>query len=315
MEITRILPPQWEHVAWGSSMYVNSTTIPFVPPDIQYAYRVVKGQSDLGVRKTYERNGDGSQTINFLEYNQGYGIVDSTHIKVFATDLGSGKEFLVVEWNPRNKPLGNVESPYAEEVRKGGVSWTVKAPTDVAEDSDSSRILSVTLNGVPAGTDYDFRVFSGDTDLGTRYVGGPKADNTLTINLKEYNNGQGISSQLITKVLVVDRDIGGRGTLVAARWPSDTGRDVLPPQPERPDPSHSGGDEGKVMSSEADSSQPISVVPSSQQRGVSTPSLLPALSLPLPRSTTRRFFCFTFKRSPSDPEKKLRWWQRFRSRL
>ncbi|KJA26557.1 hypothetical protein HYPSUDRAFT_278504 [Hypholoma sublateritium FD-334 SS-4] len=42
MDIIQNLPPQWEHVPWGGNMYVNSTTIPFVPSDKQYTYRIVK---------------------------------------------------------------------------------------------------------------------------------------------------------------------------------------------------------------------------------------------------------------------------------
>lgn len=325
MDIIQGLPPQWEHVPWGGSMYVNSTTIPFVPADTQYTYRVVKGQSDLGTRKTYERNPDGSQTINFMEYNSGYGVIDSTHLKVFATDSKSGREFLAVEWNPRNKPLGNIESQYAKEVRGGGVSWMMAS----AATDNSSRIVSVTLKSVLANTRYDFRIFSGDTDLGARYVGPPMADNTLTINLKEYNHGEGIPSESLIKVLVIDKDIRGMGTFVAARWPSDTSRDIQLPR--LPDLPPAGVVEGTIP--DTNTFQPVPTPSSQQPAALPPPSMLPLApqqltppsqalpsapglpSLPsLPRSD-RDFLCFHFKHSSHNPEKNPGWWQRFRSRF
>ena len=330
MDIIHALPPQWEHVPWGSSMYVNSVTIPYVPSDKQYTYRVVKGQSDLGTKKTYERNPDGSQTINFLEYNSGYGIIDSTHVKVFATDSQSGREFLAVEWNPRNKPLGNVESQYAKEVRGGGINWTI-APADAGTNDSSSRVVSVTLNGAPADADYDFRVISGDTDLGARYIGQPQAGNTLTIDLKAFNHGAGISSESLIKVLVMDRDIKGIGTFVAARWPSDTSRDIQLPQPSALPPAGVVGD----TISDPTSSQAVSTAPSSQPPAALPPANMlplpsrksnpPSQALPaapglpsvhsLPRSN-RRFLCLPIKRSSSRySEKRTGWWQRFKSRF
>ncbi|KAF9472453.1 kinase-like protein [Pholiota conissans] len=315
MDIFQSLPPQWEHVPWGGSMYVNSTTFLFIPTDKQYTYRVVKGTSDLGVRKTYERNPDGSQTINFLEYNEGFGIIDSTHIKVFATDSGNGREFLAVEWNPRNKPLGNVESQYAKEVRAGSVSWTLM-PADATHDS---RIALVTLKCAVANVDYEFRVYSGDNDLGARYVGRPDADKTLTINLMDYNNGEGISAQLPIKLLILDRDIRGRGTLVAARWPSDTSRDILL----APSPDPSPTDSAEDIANSA-SSQPASTAPSSRQHvtlplTIASPPLQrsppPSLSMH-PSSLRKRFLCFSFTRSTTpDLEKNRGWWHRFISRF
>jgi len=61
----------------------------------------VKGDNDFGIRPTYTRNTDGSQTINFLlEYNQGYGIDDIIPIKVYAVDPDEGEaETLIAKWD------------------------------------------------------------------------------------------------------------------------------------------------------------------------------------------------------------------------
>jgi immunomodulatory protein Fve len=81
---------------------IDVLTIPEPPSDREYEYRVVKGDVDLGIKPTYNRNGDGSQSVNLLEYNRGYGISDRTPIKVYAVgqdDAGQMEETLVAQWN------------------------------------------------------------------------------------------------------------------------------------------------------------------------------------------------------------------------
>ncbi|EMD41188.1 lectin FIP-fve [Gelatoporia subvermispora B] len=84
-------------------VYFDHVTLPGVPTDKAYQYRVVKGDLDLGTRPTYELNKDGSQTINLLEYNKGYGIHEETPINVFVVDPEDGMETLVAEWKPKSR--------------------------------------------------------------------------------------------------------------------------------------------------------------------------------------------------------------------
>lgn len=205
--IVQAFPPQWKHVNWGARNYVDEVTLPFVLVDKPYRYRVRSGRSDLGIRETYELSADGSQRINFLEYNGGYGIIDSTHIKVFVVDP-DGKEALVANWDPRDKPLANVESEYARQAREGGARWT----------TDSSLVLSVSLKHVLNNKDYMLRITRDGADLGVHPAGPLTSNRTLTVDLTKYNDGHGLPIQSLIKVLVVDPDVGGRGTLVTGWW-------------------------------------------------------------------------------------------------
>jgi hypothetical protein len=92
-------PPKWKR---GSPRnYIDVLTIPEPPSDREYQYRVVKGDVDLGIKPTYNRDRDGSQSVNLLEYNRGYGISDRTPIKVYAVgqDGEEKVETLVAQWN------------------------------------------------------------------------------------------------------------------------------------------------------------------------------------------------------------------------
>jgi len=94
-------PPEWTR--GNPSNYINVLTIPEPPSDREYNYRVVKGDVDLGIKPTYNRDEDGTQRVNLLEYNRGYGISDTTPIKVYASVIGqdaSGavEETLVARW-------------------------------------------------------------------------------------------------------------------------------------------------------------------------------------------------------------------------
>jgi hypothetical protein len=86
---------------WGRGRpqnYIDNVTFPKVLRDKVYKYRVQKGSQGLGVRAANAVAPDGSQRINFLEWNSGYGIADTTTIKVFAVDPDSGTEHLVAQW-------------------------------------------------------------------------------------------------------------------------------------------------------------------------------------------------------------------------
>lgn len=77
-----------------------------LPSDKQYQYRVVKGDTDLGIKSTYPREANGSQRINLLEYNEGYGVRDTEPIKVYAVDPEEeegNKEILVASWSKPRK--------------------------------------------------------------------------------------------------------------------------------------------------------------------------------------------------------------------
>ncbi|KFA61840.1 hypothetical protein S40285_08095 [Stachybotrys chlorohalonatus IBT 40285] len=86
---------------WGRgspSSYIDNVKFPRVLTDRQYKYRVVKGSTDLGVRDAYAIESDGSQKINFLEYNSGRGIEDSTAIKIYIVEPDTGNQSLLVQW-------------------------------------------------------------------------------------------------------------------------------------------------------------------------------------------------------------------------
>nr|QMV83132.1 immunomodulatory protein [Ganoderma sp. TQC-2021a] len=87
---------------WGRgnpSRFVDNVTFPQVLADKAYTYRVVVSGRDLGVRPSYAVGSDGSQKVNFLEYNQGYGIADTNTIQVFVIDPDTGADFIIAQWN------------------------------------------------------------------------------------------------------------------------------------------------------------------------------------------------------------------------
>ncbi|KAF8143672.1 immunomodulatory protein FIP-Fve, partial [Mycena galopus ATCC 62051] len=92
-------PPRWTR--GNPKSYIDSLTIPKPPSDKGYSYRVMKGDEDLGIQPTYERDPDGSQRINLLEYNQGYGISDRIRIRVYAVDE-MGSTAMIAEWPANN---------------------------------------------------------------------------------------------------------------------------------------------------------------------------------------------------------------------
>ena len=88
--------PQWGR--GHPSSYIDNVTFPRVLTDKEYQYRVVIGEKDLGLRKSYAVHADGSQKVNFLEYNAGYGIADNNRIRVYVVDPDSGSQYLVAQW-------------------------------------------------------------------------------------------------------------------------------------------------------------------------------------------------------------------------
>ncbi|KAF4459075.1 immunomodulatory [Fusarium albosuccineum] len=93
--------PQWGR--GNPRSYVDNVTFPHVLTDKAYKYRVVKGGwgggQDMGVRNSYAVQSDGSQKINFLEYNSGHGIEDTHTIQVYVVDPDNGNQYLIAQWN------------------------------------------------------------------------------------------------------------------------------------------------------------------------------------------------------------------------
>ncbi|KAI1793471.1 immunomodulatory protein 8 [Ganoderma leucocontextum] len=87
---------------WGRgnpSSYIDTVVFPQVLTDKEYTYRVVVSGKDLGVRPSYAVESDGSQKVNFLEYNAGYGIADTKTIQVYVIDPVTGNDFIIAQWN------------------------------------------------------------------------------------------------------------------------------------------------------------------------------------------------------------------------
>ncbi|KAJ4171183.1 hypothetical protein NW754_007329 [Fusarium falciforme] len=86
---------------WGRgnpNSYIDNLTFPRVLTNKPYKYRVVKAGQDLGVRDSYSVQSDGSQKVNFLEYNAGRGIADTQTIQVYVVDPDNGNQYLVAQW-------------------------------------------------------------------------------------------------------------------------------------------------------------------------------------------------------------------------
>ena len=91
--------PTWKR--GNPRTYIDSLTFPQTLADKAYGYRVVTGDGDLGIKPSYEVQKDGSQVVNLLEYNEGYGVHESIPIRVYAVDPDDHGETLVAQWNPR----------------------------------------------------------------------------------------------------------------------------------------------------------------------------------------------------------------------
>ena len=89
--------PRWKR--GNPSSYIDSVTFPMVLTNQSYDYRVVRNNNDLGTRPAYDVESDGSQKVNFLEYNSGYGIPSRETISVYLVDPDTGDQCLVARWN------------------------------------------------------------------------------------------------------------------------------------------------------------------------------------------------------------------------
>ncbi|KDQ10166.1 hypothetical protein BOTBODRAFT_164106 [Botryobasidium botryosum FD-172 SS1] len=78
--------------------YINSVTFAKVLADKAYTYRVMAGDKDLGVKPSYAVGSDGSQKINFLEYNGGYGIDGNANtVYVYVVDPETGNQYKIAQ--------------------------------------------------------------------------------------------------------------------------------------------------------------------------------------------------------------------------
>lgn len=89
--------PQW--MRGTPEALVVAVTFPRVLVDKHYSYRVVCGDIDLGTKRAQGTQIDGSETVNFLEYNHGAGIPETQHIRVYVVDPDSGNQYLVAQRN------------------------------------------------------------------------------------------------------------------------------------------------------------------------------------------------------------------------
>ncbi|RPD64156.1 immunomodulatory protein FIP-Fve [Lentinus tigrinus ALCF2SS1-7] len=92
----------WDYTAnWGRgnpSSYIDNITFKKVITTKNFKYRVVSAGNDLGVRDAYSVQSDGSQKVNFLDYNAGRGIEDTKRIQVYVVDPDNGNQYLVAQW-------------------------------------------------------------------------------------------------------------------------------------------------------------------------------------------------------------------------
>lgn len=189
-------PPKWQR--GNPDVYIDSIIFPVVPSNKTYQYRVIKGSEDLGIQPTYTLNKDGSQTVNLLEYNGGYGIQETIPIQVIAVDP-EGHEVLVAT------------SRWAHSLRSEPPRWR-------HGDSNHS-IESVMFPRIPTQKSYSFRVVKGKEDLGVK-PSPTLDDGTFTIDLVDYNGGQGIQESTSIRVFAVDSE---RNEELIATWDVTTG--------------------------------------------------------------------------------------------
>nr|ACD44335.1 immunomodulatory protein 8 [Ganoderma lucidum]UOF75530.1 immunomodulatory protein [Ganoderma tenue] len=87
---------------WGRgnpNNFIDTVIFPKVLTDKAYTYRVAVSGRNLGVKPSYAVESDGSQKVNFLEYNSGYGIADTNTIQVFVVDPDTNNDFIIAQWN------------------------------------------------------------------------------------------------------------------------------------------------------------------------------------------------------------------------
>ena len=91
--------PQWIRSERGGGVYVDGVLFPRVLRDQLYSYRVVVGEQDFGTLEGAPVAGDGSQMVDFMNYNQGYGIDETITVRVYAVAPDSGNQYLIAQWN------------------------------------------------------------------------------------------------------------------------------------------------------------------------------------------------------------------------
>ncbi|KAM6502964.1 Immunomodulatory protein FIP-Fve, partial [Amanita muscaria] len=69
-----------------TSGHTDAVTFPKVLADRAYSYQVVIDGYDKGIRRDNPVAPDGSQKVNFLDYNDGFGIPNSSIAQVYVVD-------------------------------------------------------------------------------------------------------------------------------------------------------------------------------------------------------------------------------------
>jgi len=82
------------------SSYIDKVTFPKVMTDQAYQYRVFVDSRDLGIMPGDVVGSDGSQEVNFVAYNQGYGIPDTANIIVTVIDPSTKQEYMIAQFLP-----------------------------------------------------------------------------------------------------------------------------------------------------------------------------------------------------------------------
>ncbi|KIL63837.1 hypothetical protein M378DRAFT_79184 [Amanita muscaria Koide BX008] len=66
--------------------FTDAVTFPKVLADKAYEYQVIVDGVSKGIRRDYSVAPDGSQKVNFLGYNEGHGILNSSNTQVYVVD-------------------------------------------------------------------------------------------------------------------------------------------------------------------------------------------------------------------------------------
>lgn len=91
--------PQWTRTERGGGIYIDGVVFPRVLTNQLYSYRVVAGDTDFGTLQGAPVTMGGSQAVNFLDYNEGYGIDEGMTIRVYAVAPDSGNQYIIAQWN------------------------------------------------------------------------------------------------------------------------------------------------------------------------------------------------------------------------
>ncbi|KAM6502916.1 immunomodulatory protein FIP-Fve [Amanita muscaria] len=79
-----------------TSGYTDAVTFPKVLANKAYKYQVVVDGVSKGIRRDHSVAPDGSQKINFLDYNAGYGIPNKSSTQVYAVDPDTGIAYYIL---------------------------------------------------------------------------------------------------------------------------------------------------------------------------------------------------------------------------